>query len=95
MATTPLPLRDTLAIERTRLANERTFLAYARTALALLAGSVTLLFFKGPLLLVTATVLGGLSTMVFVLGLLRFLRVRRRIDHAEDGAVRTVTESLL
>ena len=84
MATSHLPLRDALAVERTRLANERTFLAYVRTALALLAGSVTLLFFEGPLIHITSIVLGGLSTMVFMLGLIRFVRVRRRIAEAEQ-----------
>lgn len=75
-----LILRDHLAAERTYLANERTFLAYVRTALALIAGGVTLLHFFATL---SARLAGftllALGSLAFLLGLLRFVRVQRRI----------------
>ncbi|MGF1574201.1 MAG: DUF202 domain-containing protein [Sumerlaeia bacterium] len=41
----PLILRDQLAIDRTLLANERTLLAYLRSAVALLIAGVTMMHF--------------------------------------------------
>jgi putative membrane protein len=81
-------IRDTLALERTRLANERTFLAYIRTALALIAGSAVLFqFFSAqPPYLIAALLLIAGGGCTFLVGLMRFLHVKRRLTltRAED-----------
>ena len=72
--------RDWLAIDRTRMANERTFLAYLRTFIVVLSSGVAIIkveifeemFDLGIFLLIIAPV-------IFVIGLLRFLYVRRHI----------------
>lgn len=72
--------RDWLAIDRTRMANERTFLAYLRTFIVVLSSGVAILrvealqdmFDLGIFLLVIAPI-------IFVIGLARFLYVRRHI----------------
>lgn len=72
--------RDWLAIDRTRMANERTFLAYLRTFIVVLSSAVAILrvdvlqemFDLGIFLLVIAPV-------IFIIGLARFLYVRRHI----------------
>ena len=76
-------IRDTLALERTRLANERTFLAYIRTALALIAGSAVLLqFFSAqPPYLIAAWLLIVGGGCVLLVGLMRFLHVKKRLRH--------------
>lgn len=71
---------DKLAIERTRLANERTFLAYFRSSIVFLSSGFAILKLNalqeissiGIFLLVVAPLL-------FVVGLLRFLYVRRSV----------------
>ncbi|MFD0861376.1 DUF202 domain-containing protein [Sungkyunkwania multivorans] len=75
--------RDWLAIERTKLANERTFLAYLRTFIVLFASGVGILkidlFSELKTLGLMLTIL---SPIIFIVGLLRLLRVRKRIrDH--------------
>lgn len=83
-----LILRDHLAIDRTVLANERTFLAYTRTALTLFVAGVTFVhFFESFWLTVVglAFVPAGLAT--FVVGVLRFRRVKvmiGRLNQDED-----------
>jgi putative membrane protein len=74
-------VRDTLALERTRLANERTFLAYIRTALAMMAGSAVLFqFFSAqPHYLLAAWLLIVAGGSAFLVGLMRFLHVRKRL----------------
>ncbi len=74
-------VRDTLALERTRLANERTFLAYIRTALALIAGSAVLFqFFSAqPPYLIAAWLLIVGGGCAFLVGLMRFLHVKKRL----------------
>ena len=72
--------RDWLAIDRTRMANERTFLAYLRTFIVVLSSGVAILrvealqdmFDLGIFLLVIAPI-------IFVIGLARFIYVRRHI----------------
>lgn len=72
--------RDWLAIDRTRMANERTFLAYLRTFIVVLSSGIAILkvevlqnmFDLGIFLLVIAPI-------IFVIGLARFLYVRRHI----------------
>ncbi|WP_324719543.1 DUF202 domain-containing protein [Salinimicrobium sp. HB62] len=72
--------RDWLAIDRTRMANERTFLAYLRTFIVVLSSGVAILKVDaledmldlGIFLLVIAPI-------IFIIGLIRFLYVRRHI----------------
>lgn len=72
--------RDWLAIDRTRMANERTFLAYLRTFIVVLSSGVAIIrvealqemFDLGIFLLIVAPV-------IFIVGLIRFLYVRRHI----------------
>lgn len=72
--------RDWLAIDRTRMANERTFLAYLRTFIVVLSSGVAIIrvealqemFDLGIFLLVIAPV-------ILVIGIARFLYVRRHI----------------
>lgn len=75
------PLRDQLALERTRLANERTLLAYLRTALALMAGGAALLHFypdeRGVVLFGSALLALGMAALL--LGGVRFTRTNRRL----------------
>jgi len=78
---------DYLALERTRLANERTFLAYFRTAIIFMASGFSILQLEtledirwiGFFLLV-------LSPLVLVIGVLRMLRVNKKINKsAKEG----------
>lgn len=72
--------RDWLAIDRTRMANERTFLAYFRTFIVILGSGVAILkveiledmFDLGVFLLIVAPI-------VFIVGLVRFIYVKRHI----------------
>lgn len=72
--------RDHLAIARTKLANERTFLAYFRTAVIFMASGfsivqlkvLTEIYWVGIVLII-------LSPFVFLMGLLRMLRVKKKI----------------
>lgn len=72
--------RDKLAIERTHLANERTFLAYTRTAIVLFASAVGIIkidFFAQVEGL--GFFLGYLSPVFLIVGIIRFLQVKRKI----------------
>jgi putative membrane protein len=73
--------RDNLALERTHLANERTFLAYVRTALSMLGGGAVVLHFfpMSPPARGIGWFLVGAGSLVLVLGIYRFVRVRRRL----------------
>ncbi|TWT73792.1 hypothetical protein Pla123a_36860 [Posidoniimonas polymericola] len=75
------PLRDTLAVERTRLANERTLLAYVRTAIMLAATGATLvtLYDDMPTRVVTGWTLILAGAVVGGVGFGRFRRVGRRL----------------
>ncbi|GAB4150443.1 MAG: DUF202 domain-containing protein [Bacteroidia bacterium] len=74
-------LRDYLALERTRLANERTLLAYLRTALYFIVGGIALVqledFEKLKWLGVVAL---GLSVVIFIWGVFRFYRMKKRLE---------------
>jgi putative membrane protein len=76
--------RDKLALERTRLANERTFLAYVRTGLSLLAASAVLFQFFASLnaYVAVAWVLVGCGFFVLIVGLIRFNKVRIKLNEA-------------
>lgn len=85
--------RDWLAIDRTRMANERTFLAYLRTFIVVLSSGVAILrvealqemFELGIFLLVIAPI-------IFIIGLARFLYVRRHIRKYHTIKVRVEEE---
>lgn len=76
-----LNLRQQLALERTQLANERTFLAYVRTALSLLAAGVVLLQYLAvnPGYILLGWLLAGSGALVLLVGVMRFLKVRRSL----------------
>jgi len=80
--TEKLILRDLLAIDRTILANERTFLAYVRTALTLLVSGVGVigLFQDSSVFLTIGITFIIVSSLVFVLGLIKFLKKKDHID---------------
>lgn len=83
----PLITRDYLAIERTRLANERTFLAYFRTSVIFMASGFSIIELQAlqEIYWVGVTLL-TLSPLVFLLGLNRMMRVRKRIKSYADDA---------
>lgn len=73
-----VPLADALAAERTLLAAERTFLAYVRTAFAMVVVGLTgAQLLEDPLLVGVGYLLSGLSGVVLVLGVVRFIQSRR------------------
>lgn len=82
----PLITRDYLAIERTKLANERTFLAYFRTSIIFMASGFSIVQLEvlqeirwvGIALVI-------LSPFVFMMGLWRMLRVRKKIRRYADA----------
>lgn len=78
--TNRLILRDHLAADRTVLANERTFLAYIRTSLTVLIAGLTLVqFFDMSVMRIIGVSLLPFSAIVFIIGLIRYLRVRRML----------------
>ena len=80
--TEPQPLRDSLAMERTRLANERTLLAYVRTAIMILATGATLLkLYSNPSLpWILGLVLTALGIWLGLFGGSRFVKLGRSLD---------------
>ncbi len=74
-----LIVRDFLAKDRTELANERTLLSYARTGIMVFATGVTLvkLFSDDILLVMIGHALYPVSIIVFILGVLRFRKVKK------------------
>ena len=87
-------VRDSLARDRTSLANERTFLAYLRTAIMLLASGVTLikLFGTDRALLALGYMLVPVSIATGLVGYVRFIRMRRRIDRSQETISEGPTE---
>ncbi len=75
-----LSLTDKLAIDRTRLANERTFLAYFRTFIVFLSSGFAII--KLDMLVEIrwiGTMLIIIGPILFLIGFLRFLYVKRNI----------------
>lgn len=68
------------------LANERTILAYIRTTLALLATGVAFqeLFHK-PMVLIIGKLLIGLSLLVFIIGIISFVKIRNSIKKQKES----------
>jgi putative membrane protein len=79
-------LRDHLAYDRTVLANERTLLSYLRTSIALLAAGGTLMkiFPDEPGMVKLGFVLLAVGAVAAVVGVTRFIRVKKRIGVAYD-----------
>ena len=74
------PTRDELALRRTLLANERTLLAYGRSAIMLAASGLTLWKIDAMHNKVEGPLAKGLvvaAAVVAIIGLYRYLRVRR------------------
>lgn len=68
------------------LANERTVLAYLRTSLAFLATGVALQeFFDKPFLQTIGFVLIFMSAVVLIMGILSFVRVRKKISQQKES----------
>ena len=74
-------LRDFLALQRTKLANERTFLSYNKFSLYLITAGIALIRIENlrPFRLLGFVALGA-SGVVFVLGLIRFLMLRKQLS---------------
>lgn len=79
-------VRDRLALDRTHLANERTLLAYVRTALALVgAGAGLIHFVDTPGSMVTGWILIGTGAAGLLIGIWRFMVVRRDLVGRHRG----------
>ena len=80
-------LRDYLALDRTILALERTFLAYARTALGLLSAGIACVKFvvDVPNIYILGMVLIVAAPVVFICGLIRFLKVQKRLKSIPES----------
>ena len=75
-----LIIRDLLAIDRTVMANTRTFLAYIRTALTLFIAGVTFIhFFEPRILFLLGWLFIPVSGVVFLLGAVYYVRMKRSI----------------
>jgi len=73
--------RDELCIIRTHLANERTLLAYVRTALAFVAAGAGMIhFFLSHILRSAGWLLLVGGSVIFLIGAIRFVTVKRRIN---------------
>jgi putative membrane protein len=76
-----LVLREYLAIERTKLVNETTLLAYVRTGLYfLVAGSTLGQIVETDFWKVSGPALVAIGLIIVVIGLIRFIRLRKTID---------------
>lgn len=85
-----LSLRDQLSLDDTRMGAERTLLSYERTAIVLLASAGTLykVFPNDRFLHLSAIVLFGISAMLGIAGIVRFLRISRLLRHlGKPGSV--------
>ena len=73
-------LRDFLALQRTKLANERTFLSYNKFSLYLITAGIALIRIENlrPFRILGYLALGA-SVVVFVVGLIRFLSLRKQL----------------
>jgi putative membrane protein len=95
-----LVLREYLAIERTRLANETTLLAYIRTGLYfLVAGSTLGYVITSEFWKTVGTPLVVVGLCIMVLGVVRYLKLRKRIEaskknigNASEAFVRSVAD---
>ena len=77
-----LILRDHLAADRTMLANERTLLSYLRASIFLIISAITFLkvFSSEWYMIATSYFLIVLGLIIGVIGTIRFLNMKRRIE---------------
>lgn len=81
-----LELRDYLALERTILSNERTLLSYSQHALTLIAAGATTMFaVESFAFFVGGAFLVALGLTIGTFGIVRFFRVKRRLDEASPA----------
>lgn len=86
-----LSLRDNLAIDRTRLANERTLLSYSRTGFSLVVTALAIFEFSDKdWAHLSAWVLIGLGLIIAVIGLLFYLRIRRKLNQPRKASKKKV-----
>ena len=79
-----LVLREYLAVERTKLVNETTLLAYVRTGLYfLVAGSTLGQVVETKFWRITGPAFVAIGLVVMVVGLIRFIRLRKTIDSSK------------
>jgi len=80
-------LRDYLAMERTTLANERTMLTYIRSSLYFVVGGIALIKledFRNLRLLGYLAL--ALALLFIIIGVYRYLKLRRRLKRYYDQA---------
>lgn len=83
MSTVPkTEVRNQLAIDRTHLANDRTMLAFTRTALYMVVTGLALINFYPESTNVewSSYVLFAMGALIITLGLIRYFRMRRKIN---------------
>ncbi len=70
-----------LAEERTMMANQRTFLAFIRTALMGMATGITFIkvFQADSILVVLGWILIPVSMLTFIVGLIQYIRIKKRL----------------
>ncbi|WP_372643366.1 DUF202 domain-containing protein [Ancylomarina sp.] len=77
-----IKLTDMLALERTNLANERTFLSYFRTSIVFLSSGFVILKIEDLQNLKTlAYILLIAAFFLLIVGIVRFIHVRKRINN--------------
>lgn len=77
-----LPIKDKLALDRTKLANERTFLAYFRTSVVFLSSGFAILKLDVlSELFEIGVALTALGPLIAIIGIVRFLRVRSKMNN--------------
>ncbi len=84
MSENRLTIADKLAIERTNMANERTILAYFRTFIILLSSGIAIIkidFLKEVNSL--GIILLAIAPIFLIIGVFRYLVVRKRINHVQ------------
>ena len=75
-----LPVRDALALQRTKLANERTFLAYFRTSVVFLSSGFAIFQIKSlNQIKELGLILMIIGPLVLILGFIRFFITRKTI----------------
>lgn len=72
-------LRDYLALQRTYLANERTLFSYMRSGLYLIVAAVAFLRLKDLELESLAYSLFGISLLMIVFGVVRYMTLHRKL----------------